>query len=71
MDFGDFVVVTHPGHPMRGARGKIVGRRGEYRTDDPWFLVYLPSRMRSYLIPGSALEVEKVAPTAERDLLYQ
>ena len=22
MDLGDFVVVTHPGHPMKGARGK-------------------------------------------------
>ena len=42
MELGDFVVVTHPGHPMKGSRGKIVGRRGEYRPDDPWFLVYLP-----------------------------
>ncbi len=71
MELGDFVLVTHPGHPMKGARRKIVGRRGEYRADDPWFLVYLPSRMRSYLIPGSALAVEKVGPEAERDLLYQ
>jgi len=71
MELGDFVLVTHPGHPMKGARGKSVGRRGEYRADDPWFLVYLPSRMRSYLIPGSALAVEKVGPEAERDLLYQ
>jgi hypothetical protein len=56
---------------MKGARGKIVGRRGEYRPDDFWYLVYLPSRMRSYLIPGSALELEKVGPAAERDYLYQ
>ena len=71
MELGDFVVVTHPGHPMKGARGKIVGRRGEYRPDDPWYLVYLPGRMRSYLIPGSALAVEKADPSAQRDILYQ
>jgi hypothetical protein len=61
MDLGDFVVVTHPGHHMKGARGKIVGRRGEYRPDDPWY----------YLIPGSALELEKVGPAAQKDYLYQ
>jgi len=71
MNLGDFVVVTHPQHPMKGARGKIVGRRGEYRPDDPWFLVYLPSRMRSFLIPGSALAIEKLSPQMERDYLFQ
>jgi hypothetical protein len=27
--------------------------------------------MRSFLIPGSALELEKVGPAAEKDYLYQ
>ncbi len=71
MELGDFVVVTHPGHPMLGARGKIVGRRGEYKPNDFWYLVYLPSRMRSFLIPGSALEIEKRTPAMEKDYLYQ
>ena len=47
MDLGDFVVVTHPGHPMKGARGKIVGRRGEYRDlscADPAVVVHLVQR---------------------------
>jgi hypothetical protein len=65
MDLGDFVVVTprppHEGRPRedrRPARG--------IPPDDFWYLVYLPSRMRSYLIPGSASRWKELARPRRR-----
>jgi len=61
MDLGDIVMVDNPRHPFYGRRGKIIGRRGLYREDDPWFLIYVPSHMRSFLIPQSMLCLEQDA----------
>jgi len=55
MKLGDLVLVDHPRHPLNGCLGKIVGLRGFYAPDDHWVLVYIASRMRSYLIPESML----------------
>ncbi|HOK05844.1 MAG TPA: hypothetical protein PK836_00585 [Syntrophales bacterium] len=55
MDLGDVVVVDHPKHPFYGKVGKIIGRRGLYAEGDPWFLIYVPANMRSFLIPQSML----------------
>ncbi|MBE9546409.1 MAG: hypothetical protein IMF10_02805 [Proteobacteria bacterium] len=57
MDLGDLVIINNPGHSHYGKRGKIVGRRGERAPGDPWFLVYVMMRGRSYLLPGSMLEI--------------
>jgi hypothetical protein len=59
MDLGDFVLVAEPRHPLHGLCGKIVGRRGARPPDDTWILVYVPARMRSFLIPESFLKPEK------------
>lgn len=58
MDLGDLVLVDHPRHPLNGCQGKVVGRRGLRVPDDLWMLVYVPSRMRSFLIPLSMLKME-------------
>ncbi|MDQ5985275.1 MAG: hypothetical protein CSYNP_00983 [Syntrophus sp. SKADARSKE-3] len=55
MDLGDTVVVDYPRHPFYQRMGKIIGRRGEYAAGDPWFLIYVPSHMRSFLVPQSML----------------
>lgn len=55
MDLGDIVVVDYPKHPFYGKVGKIIGRRGLYSQGDPWFLIYVPANMRSFLIPQSML----------------
>jgi len=59
MDLGDLVLVNHPRHPLCGCVGKIIGKRGERAPGDLWMLVYIPSRMRSYLIPESLLMVDE------------
>jgi len=56
MDLGDLVLVAEPRHPLHGFVGKIVGKRGTRPPDDTWILVYLPARMRSFLIPESFLK---------------
>jgi hypothetical protein len=56
MEPGEFVFVAEPRHPLHGLCGKIVGRRGARPPDDTWILVYLPARMRSFLIPESFLK---------------
>jgi len=56
MDLGDLVLVAEPRHPLHGCVGKIVGKRGSRPPDDTWILVYLPARMRSFLIPESFLK---------------
>ncbi|MBP9021058.1 MAG: hypothetical protein KBG01_05970 [Syntrophobacterales bacterium] len=69
MELGDLVLVIDRRHPLLGCVGKVVGKRGEMRPGDPWLLVYVPSRMRSYLIPQSMLKTDEKA--AERcDPLY-
>ncbi len=59
MELGDLVLVDHPRHPLCGCVGKIVGRRGEMAPGDLWILVYIPARMRSYLIPQSMLKADE------------
>lgn len=58
MDLGDMVIVNHPGHPFYGCEGKIVGKRGSRAPDDLWILIYIPSKMRDYLIPQSMLRLK-------------
>jgi hypothetical protein len=57
MDLGDMVVIDHPGHPLHGFVGKIVGRRGYRAPDDYWMFIYVASKMRGYLIPQSFLRI--------------
>lgn len=59
MEPGDFVLVSESRHPLHGLSGKVVGRRGARPPDDTWILVYMPARMRSYLIPESFLKADK------------
>jgi hypothetical protein len=59
MDLGDLVLINHPRHPLCGCVGKIIGKRGERTPGDMWMLVYVPSRMRSYLIPESVLTADE------------
>ncbi len=61
MDLGNLVVIDHPRHPLCGCVGKIIGKRGERAPGDIWMLVYVPSRMRSYLIPESMLKIDETA----------
>jgi hypothetical protein len=59
MDLGDMVVVDNPGHPFYGCEGKIVGKRGNRDPNDLWILIYIASKMRSYLVPQSMLRVKE------------
>lgn len=59
MEVGELVLVAERRHPLHGCVGKIIGRRGARPPDDTWILVYLPARMRSYLIPESFLQPDK------------
>jgi hypothetical protein len=59
MDLGDMVVVDNPRHPFYGCEGKIVGKRGSRAPNDLWILIYIASKMRSYLIPQSMLRVKE------------
>ena len=61
MEPGDLIIVNEKRHPLNGCRGKVVGRRGTRGQDDMWILVYVPSRMRSYLIPQSLLAPDTTA----------
>jgi len=58
MDLGDMVIVDNPGHPFYGCEGKIVGKRGSRAPNDLWILIYIASKMRSYLVPQSMLRVK-------------
>ncbi len=60
MELGDLVVVDHERHPLNGCKGKVVGRRGSRGEEDTWILVYVPARMRSFLIPQSILKPDIV-----------
>ncbi len=68
MDLGDLVVINNPGHAHYGKKGKIVGRRGNRAPGDPWFLVYVMIRGRSYLLPQSILEIVE-EKTDEKEIL--
>jgi hypothetical protein len=68
MDLGDHVLVNDPRHPLNGLQGKIVGRRGLRVPDDLWLLVYVPSRMRSFLIPQSMLTMERRSDAPQRTI---
>ncbi len=70
MELGDLVLVNHPRHPLCGCVGKIVGKRGAAAPGDLWLLVYVPSRMRSYLIPESMLTADE-APDKGRGSVFQ
>jgi hypothetical protein len=59
MELGELVLVDHPRHPLCGCVGKVIGRRGEMVPGDLWILVYIPARMRSYLIPQSMLKADE------------
>jgi hypothetical protein len=61
MEPGDLIIVNNRRHPLNGCKGKVVGRRGACGKDDTWILVYVPSRMRSYLIPQSLLAPDVAA----------
>jgi hypothetical protein len=61
MELGDTVIVNNPRHPFYKRMGKIIGRRGEYAAGDPWFLIYVPSHMRSFLVPQSMLCLDQDA----------
>jgi hypothetical protein len=58
MDLGDMVIVDNPAHPFYGCEGKIVGKRGSRAPNDLWILIYIASKMRSYLVPQSMLRVK-------------
>ena len=68
MDLGDLVIIDNPGHSHYGKRGKIVGRRGNKAPGDPWFLVYVIMRGRSYLLPGSMLKMAE-KKTGDNEIL--
>ena len=57
MNVGDIVLIEQEGHPYRGQKGKIVGKRGHRPSGDPWCLVYVIIRGRSYLFPESTLKL--------------
>ena len=62
MELGDIVVIDHPRHPFNGCMGRVVGRRGNRTLDDLWILIYIASKMRSYLVPESILCLQKEEP---------
>ncbi len=70
MELGDLVLVDDRRHPLCGCVGKVIGRRGEMAPGDFWLLVYIPARMRSYLIPQSMLRAdENPAPRPRNSLV--
>jgi len=70
MDLGDLVVIEKREHPYHGKEGKIVGRRGNRAPGDPWYLVYVMMRGRSYLVPGSMLKLVKKKTADNENLLW-
>jgi hypothetical protein len=70
MDLGDIVVVEKERHPHYGLTGKIVGRRGNRAPGDPWYLVYVMSRGRSYLLPGSTLQLVEKKTDENQNLIW-
>jgi hypothetical protein len=70
MELGDIVVIDHPRHPFNGCMGKVVGRRGNRTPDDLWILIYIASKMRSYLVPESILRLEKNKPESATEAIH-
>ncbi len=62
-------MVEYRGHPLNRLVGKIVGKRGDYAPGDPWCLVYVLTRMRSYLIPESMLREKADTSDLKKDYL--
>jgi hypothetical protein len=58
MDPGNIVRIIERRHPLHGCRGIVVGRRGNYRENDPFLLVVIQSRNVSVLVPQSMVEIE-------------
>jgi hypothetical protein len=50
--------------------GRVVGRRGNRTPDDLWILIYIASKMRSYLVPESILRLEKKKPEAATEAIH-
>ena len=70
MELGDIVVIDHPQHPFNGCVGRVVGRRGNRTLDDLWILIYIASKMRSYLVPESILRLEKKNPESATEAIH-
>ena len=70
MELGDIVVIDHPPHPFNGCMGRVVGRRGNRTLDDLWILIYIASKMRSYLVPESILRLEKKNPESATEAIH-
>jgi hypothetical protein len=70
MELGDIVVIDHPRHPFNGCMGRVVGRRGNRTLDDLWILIYIASKMRSYLVPESILRLEKKKPESVTEAIH-
>ena len=68
MNIGDLVIIDNPKHSYHGKRGKIVGVRGNRTPVDPWFLVYVIMRGRSFLVPKSMLKIVE-ARTDKNEIL--
>jgi hypothetical protein len=50
--------------------GRVVGRRGNRTPDDLWILIYIASKMRSYLVPESILRLEKNKPESATEAIH-
>ena len=70
MELGAIVVIDHPRHPFNGCMGRVVGRRGNRTPDDLWILIYIASKMRSYLVPESILRLEKKKPESVTEAIH-
>jgi hypothetical protein len=68
MNIGDLVIIDNPKHSYHGKRGKIVGVRGNRTPVDPWFLVYVIMRGRSFLVPKSMMKIVE-ARTDKNEIL--
>lgn len=53
MELGDRVKVSEKRHPFYMFTGTIVGKRGFLAPGDPFLLILINERQRSYLIPES------------------
>lgn len=53
MELGDRITVSERRHPFYRFTGTIVGKRGYRAPGDPFLLILINERQRSYLIPES------------------